>query len=110
MSCISIFLIGEHNKNRTYWNLRGWSEIRFFFSDKNNQTCKPVRVQPTTQFPSPFLSSLFVYVFLLGIMLFQVTIATDDIRSVYLEDLPETVDELTNILSQELSLEGMLVL
>lgn len=42
-------------------------------------------------------------------MLFQVIIATDD-RSVYLEDLPETVDELTKILSQELSLEGMLVL
>lgn len=94
-------------------NLRGWNQNSFVFLQI--KIIKPVHVQPTTQFHSltrffpPFLSCLFVCVFLLGIMLFQVIIATDD-RSVYLEDLPETVDELTKILSQELSLEGMLVL
>ena len=43
-------------------------------------------------------------------MLFRVIIATDDVRSVSLESLPETVDELVNILCRELSLEGILVL
>lgn len=43
-------------------------------------------------------------------MLFCVIIASDDIRRVSIESLPETVDQLINILRQELSLEGIFVL
>lgn len=39
-------------------------------------------------------------------MLFRVIITPDDIRRVSVESLPETVDELVNILRQELGLQG----
>ncbi|XP_057210954.1 uncharacterized protein LOC130567073 [Triplophysa rosa] len=43
-------------------------------------------------------------------MLFRVNITPDDIRRVSVESLPETVDELVNILRQELGLQGDFIL
>lgn len=46
---------------------------------------------------------------MLGTMLFRIILASDDIRRLRIESVPETVEAFTNILRKELALEGMLI-